>query len=94
MDSPQYQFETISRPPSQDHILLLELQRKIDVLWKVANICPKCEKTQMQPSCVSGYYCPLCDSQKTKITDCATARPKGETYRGWKEDADISGLFY
>lgn len=62
MDNPQSQFELIPRPPSPDHILLLELQRKIDVLWKVANICPKCEKTQMRRGWIFGYYCPLCDS--------------------------------
>jgi hypothetical protein len=29
-------------------IILDELKRRVDVLWRLANICPKCRKTPLQ----------------------------------------------
>lgn len=55
--------------------IILELQRKIDILWKIANICPKCEKIQMRMDICAIYpprfLCPVCDAEvKVQKASC------------------------
>lgn len=43
---------------------IYELKRKIDILWKLANICPKCNTQQLSDSGCACYppifVCPTC----------------------------------
>lgn len=41
---------------------LRELERKIDILWKLANICKKCNVRQLTED-----LCPSCDCLKIKM---------------------------
>lgn len=45
---------------------LWDLKRKIDILWKIADICPQCETNpNVVTSTGYGKYCPVCDVRKT-----------------------------
>lgn len=43
---------------------IYEMKRKIDILWKLANICPKCNTQQLKDSGCACYppifVCPKC----------------------------------
>lgn len=61
-----------------------ELKRKIDILWKLAHICPKCNTHQLRArgwSCnPPSYYCPVCKAPKADpITQIAPTPPKEAT---------------
>lgn len=59
---------------------LLELKRKIDILWKLADICPKCEANRRVICCVGyGSYCPVCDVSKTPIETKVAPKPVEES---------------
>lgn len=64
---------------STSETALQELIRKVDILWKLANICPKCQKCPMKMSAAACYppmyYCPEC-TEKEKENEREKGRDK------------------
>lgn len=52
---------------------LEELKRKIDILWKIANICPKCNSNRLILNsyvCPPMYECPACGDPPVTTSSC------------------------
>jgi len=56
-----------------DRLDLLELQRKINILWNLANICKQCNTYQLRLSGTAVYppvyYCPYCSVKDHQLSE-------------------------